>query len=207
MKETIKILIEEFQEWEIPKPAERAIQIPQLPPAIRKAHVMMGIRRSGKTWIMYQHMQEQLAKGLPKNKILYLNFEDDRLQSFTSSDFQTILDAYFDLYPQYVQSKDLFFFFDEIHVIQGWEKFIRRLLDKEQMQIFITGSSAKMLSSEIATTLRGRAWTEEIFPFSFSEFTHFKGIPHNTPFTSKKCSLLRSLAQEYLIFGGCLGSR
>lgn len=202
MKETIKILIQEFQNWDIPKPIKRAIQIPKLPIEIRKAYVMMGVRRSGKTWIMYQHMNEQLEQGLSKNKILYLNFEDDRLQSFTLSNFQDLLDAYFDLYPQYIHSKDLFFFFDEIHVIPGWEKFIRRLLDREQMQIFVTGSSAKMLSSEIATTLRGRAWTEEIFPFSFSEFIQLKGIPENPSYIPKICSQLRNLAQEYLTFGG-----
>lgn len=202
MKETIKVLLEEFQDWEIPMPAKRAIQIPELPREIRKAYVMMGVRRSGKTWIMYQHMQEQLAKGLAKNKILYLNFEDDRLQSFTAADFQAILDAYFDLYPQYIHSKDLLFFFDEIHVIVGWEKFIRRLLDREQMQVFITGSSAKMLSSEIATTLRGRAWTQEVFPFSFSEFTFLKGMKDDVALTPKNCSHLRSLAKEYLTFGG-----
>lgn len=202
MKETLKILIEEFQDWTIPNPVIRSVQIPQLPPEIRKAYVMMGVRRCGKTWIMYQHMHEQLRKGLSKDKLLYLNFEDDRLNSFSSENFQNILDAYFDLYPQYVNSKELLFFFDEIHVIPGWEKFIRRLLDKEQMQVFVTGSSAKMLSSEIATTLRGRAWTEEIFPFSLSEFVSFKGVVKGSLLNPKKCSQLRSLTKEYLVFGG-----
>lgn len=202
MKIIIKRLIQEFQEWEIPVPVDRLIEIPEFPQEIKKARVFVGMRRTGKTWLMYQQMHHLLKQGWKREQFLYLNFEDDRLVQFTSSDFQSILDAYFDLYPAFAQESKLCFFFDEIHIIPGWEKFVRRLIDQEKMQLFITGSSAKMLSKEISTTLRGRAWSQEVFPCSFREFALFKGVEANSKLTSKTSSLLRNLAQTYLIYGG-----
>lgn len=202
MKELIKIIIQEFQSWDIPQPFERFIAIPELPQEIRKARVFVGMRRTGKTWLMYQQMQHLLKNGWKQEQLLYLNFEDDRLADFSFSHFQLILDAFFDLNPTLGKETKLAFFFDEIHIISGWEKFIRRLIDQERMQIFITGSSAKMLSKEIATTLRGRAWSQEVFPCSFREFASFKGIENSAKLTPKNCSLLRNLAAAYVTYGG-----
>jgi hypothetical protein len=101
-----------------------------------------------------------------------------------------------------IDKKDLFFCFDEIHVVPGWEKFIRRLIDTEDMQICITGSSAEMLSKELATTLAGRAWTQEVFPFSFVEYLKFFKIEKNQNRTSKIESKIKFLANEYLLYGG-----
>lgn len=202
MKNIIRRILEEFQEWEVPLPISREVSLPDFPPSIRKVQVLMGVRRAGKTWILYQKMHSLLNAGLDKRKILYLNFEDDRLNQFLDDDFQTILDSYFDLYPDLTQSNDLAFFFDEIHLIPGWEKFIRRLIDQEKMQLFVTGSSAKMLSSEIATTLRGRGWPQEVFPCSFSEYASFKGWDQKMPLTAKNCSKLKQWANDYLIWGG-----
>lgn len=133
---------------------------------------------------------------------MYINFEDDRLIQFTVTDFQTILDAYFELYPNYSNDKSLHFFFDEIQNIVGWEKFIRRLLDKEQMKIYITGSSAKMLSKEIATGLHGRSITTEVFPMSFSEFLFYHKIQELNHLSSKQLSFVRRLSYDYLQYGG-----
>lgn len=202
VKQIIRGLLEGFQEWEIPHPIERGISFPDFPPEVRKVHVLMGVRRSGKTWVLYRKMRSLMEKGLDKKKILYLNFEDDRLIHFSSKDFQAVLDAYFDLNPEFVKSNDLVFFFDEIHLVAGWEKFIRRLIDQEKMQLYITGSSAQMLSSEIATTLRGRGWPQEVFPCSFVEYAVFNGWDKSDVFTPKRCSQLRHWASEYLISGG-----
>jgi len=201
MKETIKQLIHEFQEWEIPKPFARQIVIPDLPLKLRKAQVFVGMRRTGKTWLMYQQMWSLLGQGWKKSQLLYLNFEDDRLAQFTHNDFQSILDAYYETNPA-TNGRETAFFFDEIHVIEGWEKFIRRLVDQEKMQIYITGSSARMLSREIATNLRGRSWSQEVFPFNFSEFASFNGIQTDSKLTSKTSAHLRNLAQKYLLLGG-----
>lgn len=202
MKEAIRTILQEFQEWEIPVPFERGIRFAEFPQNIRKAQVLMGIRRGGKTWIFYQKMHQLINGGLDKKKILYINFEDDRLEGFSANDFQSILDAYFDLNPQFTKNTDLAFFFDEIHVVQGWEKFIRRLIDQEKMQLYVTGSSATMLSSEISTTLRGRGWAQEVFPFNLSEYATFKGFDISKPITPKRASELRKITSDYLFFGG-----
>jgi hypothetical protein len=112
------------------------------------------------------------------------------------------LDVFFELYPEYINTKDLFFCFDEIHIVDGWEKFIRRLIDTEKMQICVTGSSSEMLSKELGSTLGGRAWSQEVFPYSFSEFLDLKGVSVTSEKSSKTESLIKNLSHEYLLYGG-----
>lgn len=170
MIDIFKELITDFHAFTLPNPTRRDITIPVLSKEVRKAIVFIGMRRSGKTWTLYQIMQDLIAEGIEPSKILYLNFEDERLCDMKTENFQDILKAYFELYPEYSDRSDIHFFFDEIHEVAGWEKFIRRLLDQEKMKIYITGSSCKMLSREIASSLRGRTFAQEIFPFSFAEY-------------------------------------
>lgn len=202
MKEILKQLILDFHAQTIPVGIDRRVNIAALPSPVRKAQVFIGMRRVGKTWLLYQYMKNLLALPLVKEKILYINFEDDRLSAFKVENFQQVLEAYFDLYPQYADASDLHFCFDEIQTISGWEKFIRRLLDKEKMHIFITGSSAKMLSKELATSLRGRCLTTEVFPLNFREYVsyHLKTVPKHA--TTKDQSQLRFLSRQYLKSGG-----
>lgn len=200
IKKAIRSILVEFQERELPQPSERRIESPPHHPGVRKAWVLMGVRRSGKTWVVYQEMRRRQSLGFAKETNLYINFEDDRLNGFSVDDFQLILDVYFELYPQYIHSKDLFFCFDEIHVVEGWETFIRRLLDTEEAQICVTGSSAGMLSKELGTTLGGRAWPQEIFPYSFLEFLHEKKVLLSG--SAKNEAQIRSLAAAYLVYGG-----
>lgn len=202
MKEILKNIILEFHKDELPPLFKRSYKIESLPINIRKAMVFIGMRRVGKTFLMYQHMKDLLESGLSKNKLLYINFEDDRLENFKIDDFQTILDVYFELYPNNTKSTDLYFYFDEIQNIHGWEKFIRRLLDKEKMHIFITGSSAKFLSKEIATSLRGRCIKTEIFPMSFKEYLIHQNITNFQNITSKEKSVIKHYCQTYLKQGG-----
>jgi uncharacterized protein len=202
IKQAIRSILIEFNERDFPNPIFRKISPPPHSQNLKKAWVLMGMRRSGKTWVAYQQIRLRQQQGLTKEKNLYINFEDDRLAGFEISDFQTILDIYFELYPQNINNKDLFFCFDEIHVVPGWEKFIRRLIDTEKMQICVTGSSAEMLSKELGTTLGGRAWPQEVFPFSFSEFLMFHKIELNKPMSSKTQAHIRHLATEYLLYGG-----
>ncbi len=202
IKQAIRAILIEFRERDLPHPFPREIRPPKHHPNVRKAWVLMGMRRSGKTWVAYQEIRRRQGLGLPKEANLYINFEDDRLAGFSLEDFQSILDVYFELYPQNIDQKDLFFCFDEIHVVHGWEKFIRRLIDTENMQICVTGSSAGMLSKELGTTLGGRAWPQEVFPYSFSEFLRFKKIDLSQALSSKQEALVRHLANEYLLYGG-----
>ncbi len=202
LKDAIRAILIEFKERNLPDPTPRPIHPPELPAHVRKVWVLMGMRRSGKTWMAYQQILFRQKKGFAKESNLYINFEDDRLAGFEIHDFQTILDVYFELNPQYIHSEELFFCFDEIHVVPGWEKFIRRLMDTERMQVCVTGSSAGMLSKELGTTLGGRAWTQEVFPYSFQEFLSINGIDPAKEKSPKTESFIRHLASEYMTYGG-----
>ncbi len=194
-------ILKEFHKDTLPKLFFRNIEIPNFPPNIRKALIFIGMRRVGKTYLMFQHMQTTLQQGLAKEKILYMNFEDDRLQDFTIEDFQTLLDVYFELYPQYSNADDLAFYFDEIQNVKGWDQFIRRLIDRERMTIYITGSSAKCLSKEIATSLRGRSLETEVFPLQLAEYLDYHEVNWNQP-TAKDRSAIQHHTKNYLKRGG-----
>lgn len=161
------------------------------------------MRRSGKTWFCFQKINELLEKNILRHQILYLNFEDERLLEFKVSNFQEILDVYYGKFPEN-KNRTCYFFLDELQRIDQWELFIRRLLDSENIQIFITGSSSKLLSTEIATSLRGRSLTTEIFPFSFQEFLRYHNLFADKPenFGSKTAAILRKAVKEYSQIGG-----
>lgn len=202
MKNLFKELIATFHNSEIPIPCKREINIPILSENLRKASVLIGMRRSGKTWSLYQVMHDLMAKGIDKSQLLYINFEDERLADMQTTNFQDIIEGYFELYPAYLNRKDIYFFFDEIHEVDGWEKFIRRLLDQEKMQLYITGSSSKMLSKEIASSLRGRTLEQEIFPFSFSEYLQKLQIAKPKQIGTKEKIQLTSRFGNFLREGG-----
>jgi len=200
MKEQLSRLIADFPERGVPLLTSRNEKFKSMK---GKADTAIGMRRSGKTYFCYQKINELLSNGTLKEEILYINFEDDRLLDFKIEHFNTILDVYFSKYPEYRDSR-CYFFFDEIQRIDQWEMFIRRLLDTENVQVYITGSSSKLLSTEIATGLRGRSLTTEIFPFSFSEFIKFHGFFKTVPnkFGARTVSILRKAIMEYLETGG-----
>jgi len=203
MKEVFKQLIFEFEEFAIPEGVQRKLELPKLPKQVRKAITFIGMRRSGKTWILYQHIQKLLKDGISRKKILYINFEDERLSNLQADDLQSLLDAYFELHPDCVNSDRLYFHLDEIQAVVGWEKFVRRLLDSRQFDLFISGSSAKMLSREIATELRGRSLTREVFPLSFAEYLQYHEIAvdlHRV--SSKSRAVLLHHLNVYLRKGG-----
>ena len=200
MKQTIAQLIDDFQEWDLPHPLPREASFPQVR---GKADVVIGMRRSGKTWFCFQKIHELMGAGVTKEKILYMNFEDERLLGFDVAHFQQVLDVYYARYP-HQRDTERYFFFDEIQRIDQWELFIRRLLDTGNVQVFLTGSSSKMLSTDIATSLRGRALTIEIFPLSFKEFLSFNRLLNEIPVTfgAHTAAMLRHAVGDYLTIGG-----
>jgi predicted AAA+ superfamily ATPase len=200
MKNIISQLIDDFHERKLPELVTRNKEFSEIE---GKADVAIGMRRVGKTWFCYQKIKALIASGIRKEKTLYLNFEDDRLLDFNVHNFQEILDVYFGKYPEHRNAR-CYFFFDEIQRIDQWEMFIRRVLDTENIQIFITGSSSKLLGAEIATSLRGRSVPLEIFPFSFEEFLKYHGIfpERQKTFSANTVSLLRKAAKDYLEMGG-----
>ena len=135
--------------------------------------VFIGVRRAGKSYMLYQKIQSMLASGHGWNEMLYLNFEDDRLDQFTLEDFNLILECHSEMYGCRPM-----LFLDEIQNVDGWEKFARRLADSKYA-VWITGSNAKMLSSEIMEKLGGRYLTTEVYPYSFKEYLNTQDIAYD----------------------------
>ena len=155
----------------------------------RKISVISGIRRSGKSTLL-----KEIAQNFKSYH--YLNFEDERFLDFTFRDFNGLYEVFLELYGE-----QRVFLFDEIQNIFGWEKFARRLFE-DGKKVFITGSNAKLLSSELATTLSGRHLKFELYPFSFEEFAAYHNFPvKKIPDTAEKVSLLKQFS-KYLLLGG-----
>jgi len=160
-------------------------------------YVFVGLRRSGKTYLMYYQIQELLKKGISVKEMLYINFEDERLLEITVTDLSTILDCYREIY----EYKPVIFL-DEIQLVSGWEKFVRRLVDTGY-KVYVTGSNAKMLSSEIATTLGGRFLIQTVYPYSFLEFLVSQGIDikKNMEYGDARITL-KKLFSTFFYYGG-----
>ncbi|MFP4510684.1 MAG: ATP-binding protein [Spirochaetaceae bacterium] len=167
-----------------------------------KATVCIGVRRSGKSTFMFQLIRKLQDSGVSRENVLYLNFFDDRLHGLQHDKLGVILEAYYSLYPEKKNSETVYCFFDEIQVVSGWEPFIDRLMRTEMCEVYITGSSAQMLSREIATQMRGRALSWEIFPFSFREFLDYKGIESNGPLSTKGRLTVQKAFEKYWEAGG-----
>ncbi|MCK4745063.1 ATP-binding protein [Candidatus Parcubacteria bacterium] len=197
-KNAFKIIIKEFHELKLPEIKERDLILPQ---KTSKIITLSGSRRAGKTYYFYQMIQK-LKEKTDFSRIVYVNFEDDRLLPLTVKDLDDLIEAYFELYPEN-KYKKTYLFFDEIQNIDNWELFIRRIYDKEKIKIFLTGSSSKLLSKEIATSLRGRTLNYQIFPLSFQEFLKFKDVKIGKNFVYSQVRFkIKKLFQEYAVFGG-----
>ncbi len=196
MKETFKKLIINFQERKFGRIVPREYDVPL---DTKKIVSLIGVRRSGKTYVLFSLIEQLRQRGDGKN-IVYINFEDDRLYPIGLKDLDGLLEGYYELYPQKRDEK-VYLFLDEVQNIEGWERYTRRIYDTENVQIFITGSSSKLLSSEIATSLRGRTITYEIFPFSFREYLRYKEIEINL-YSSKSVSYIQNAFNSYLVAGG-----
>lgn len=159
-------------------------------------YVFVGLRRAGKSYLMYQQIQNLLKEGHKVEEILYFNFEDDRLVNLTVEDLDLIKVCYEELYAYRP-----IFFLDEIQIVQHWERFARRLAD-QKYRVYVTGSNAKMLSSEIATTLGGRFIVQNVYPFSFREYLKANNIMvEPTWYFKNRAEIVRSFS-EYFYYGG-----
>lgn len=162
-------------------------------------YILVGLRRAGKSTLLYKIAKELVANGCDWSQIIYINFEDDRLLGFSVSDFNDIIETAHEL----TDEKEIYYFFDEIQLVDGWEHFARRMADQKK-RVYITGSNAKMLSSEMAKTLGGRYLPKMIMPFSFTEALDYKNISHddNAMHTTSKAAKVRKACQEYIATGG-----
>jgi len=194
MIEIIKTIITDFKELMLETGVPRRLHIESVS---GKATVCIGVRRGGKSTYMFQIIQRLLDSGVSRENILYLNFFDDRLHNLQHDGLGAIIEAYYSLYPEKKNSEKVYCFFDEIQAVSGWEPFVDRLMRTEKCEVYITGSSAQMLSKEIATQMRGRALSWEIFPFSFKEFLDYKSVDGAFPLSTKKRLLVQKAFEEY----------
>jgi len=194
-KELLKTLIRDFQLREIPALKPRKLEIPL---HLNKVITLMGVRRSGKSSILLQAI-DTLRKTVPREQIVYLNFEDERLD-LAADELDLIVQAYRELYPEQDLSQ-CYFFFDEIQNLPKWELFIRRLDDSLSRHLFITGSNSKLLGNEIATALRGRTLRYEVFPLSFAEYLGFQGMATDWHASHSRALINRAFGQ-FLTQGG-----
>lgn len=202
MRDILQQLITDSLTRSIPSFTLRDAHIPTI---AGKALAVIGMRRSGKTTFLWQCLAERLAAGAPRDALLYLNFEDERLTGLQATDLQWIVEDYYRRVPHLRDQQRVTFFFDEIQVVQQWETFTRRLMDTEKIDLFLTGSSARLLSREVATPMRGRAMEVLIHPFSFREaLRHTNAEPEGNWLNWSKAmrSTLDSRLRDYLTVGG-----
>jgi predicted AAA+ superfamily ATPase len=145
-------------------------------PAVKgKATAVIGMRRAGKTSLLWQILADRFAAGTPREGLLYFSFEDERLADMRVEDLDLLVETFYQLNPSWRDARRATFFLDEIQLIPGWELFARRLLDSENIELFLSGSSARLLSREVATSMRGRAMEAVVSPFSFREMLRHAG--------------------------------
>lgn len=196
MKSILKRIIKDFHNRPLPDFKPRHADVPL---NLDKIITIVGPRRAGKTYYLFQLINKLERQGVARNQILYINFEDERLELEGRHDL--IIEAYLELYPELDLSLS-YFFFDEIQELDQWDKFVRRILDTVTKKIFLTGSNARFLSKEIATSLRGRSLSFEIMPLSFKEFLSFKEIDAQDIYSIKNISFIQNAFEEYLLWGG-----
>ena len=156
----------------VPPLTRRDVRLPGIP---RKAVAVIGPRRGGKTTFLWQVIGERLAAGSGREGLFYFNFEDERLAGLSATDLHVVVEEFYRLHPEWRDHRKVVMLFDEIQMVAGWETFARRLLDTEQVELFLSGSSARLLSREVATSMRGRAMEALVLPFSFREFLRHRG--------------------------------
>lgn len=199
MIETLQQLILDGQAAS-PRPSvPRRVGISAVP---GKATVCIGVRRSGKSTVLEQIGAWLRDNGASPEDFLALNFFDDRLHGLAQTGLAPVIEAYFGLYPEKQGKETVYCFFDEIQAIPNWEPFIDRLMRTEKCAVYLTGSSARMLSKEIATQMRGRAISWEVFPFSFREFLDSRGIGSKFPLSTRSSRTIASAFEEFWQTGG-----
>ena len=162
-------------------------------------YCFVGIRRTGKSYMMYQQIHNLMNDGISSSQIIYVNFEDERLLEIGVDDLNTILE----IGIEFSGSKGKpYLFLDEIQNVDGWEKFVRRVADMKY-RINITGSNSKMLSKEIASTLGGRFMIVNVFPYSFKEYlstNHIENVRLDQIGTKKRADIV-SQYEQYVTYG------
>lgn len=202
--------IREFEQQGVPSAFERDLSLgePQPPARGNLVNVVVGTRRCGKTFRLYQEMSSLLKAGVTFERMLYFNFEDERLKPYDPSLLGDVLDTFFALHPA-AQEEGSFLFLDEVQEVPEWGTFLRRTVDSTKATIYVTGSSSKMLSAELGSEFRGRSLSRELFPLSFSEFVRYRQgvVPDvSNGISASDKALLRHELADYLVRGGFIAT-
>lgn len=196
-KERLKSVMRQFAERPLPEVKPRALVVPT---DSGKVVSLIGARRTGKTFLLFQLMQDLMAAGVQREQIIYLNFEDDRLYPVVADELDLILRAHDELFPD-VADRKRYVFFDEVQNVDGWERYVRRIYDTEDVSVFLTGSSSALLQKDMSTAMRGRSITFEVFPLSFPEFLSFRDLEY-VPHSDRSEARIIAAFSEYLDWGG-----
>ena len=161
-------------------------------------YVIVGVRHAGKSYLLYQRVRQLQAAGKGWDEILFVNFEDERLAEFQTDDFNSLLEAHLELY-----GKKPVVFLDEVQNIDHWDKFVRRLADAKY-KVYVTGSNAKMLSKEVATTLGGRFFIYDAYPYSFREYLAAQqvNLEQHWMYDTVQRSQVKRHLNDYFYYGG-----
>lgn len=202
--------IREFEQQGVPSAFARDLSLgkPQPPARGNLVNVVVGTRRCGKTFRLYQEMADLMGSGVTFDRMLYFNFEDERLKPYDPSLLGDVLDTFFALHPS-AQEDGSFLFLDEVQEVPEWGTFLRRVVDSTKATIYVTGSSSKMLSAELGSEFRGRSLSRELFPLSFSEFVryHRGSVPNvSNGVSASDKALLRHELADYLVRGGFIAT-
>ncbi len=182
----------------------RDVRLPAIP---NKVHAVVGMRRAGKSTFLRQ-LQAERQRQLGPERAVYLGFDDDRIAELPLAQLDSLIEEYYRNFPQWRARELVYWFFDEIQLVAGWERFVRRLMDTvdtERVEIAVSGSSARLLSREVHTSLRRRGWETVIRPFSFREFLRHRGEEPDKPvrrFTAAERPALEKRFRDYLVEGG-----
>ncbi|NJE45879.1 ATP-binding protein [Thermococcus sp. GR7] len=163
---------------------------------INKAITIIGPRRAGKTFYILQKFSKLRKAG---KAAVFFPLDDDRIYPPTPDDLSTLVRVFYELFPD---ADEKYLFLDEIQNVPNWELFVKRVMERDGFRVYLTGSSSKLLSREIATALRGRTLTFEMLPFSFREFLRVKGIEVGRYLSTREEAVVKTLLREYLEFGG-----
>jgi len=200
--ETVRLKISNALKMEFPSGTRREQILPSVP---RRANVITGMRRAGKTFYLFQCLHDALAQGVARERLVYFSLDDLRLGKLGSLDgshLLRIVEAYYQKFPNFRGTEEVVFCFDEIQLVQEWERAVRLLMDSEKARVFFSGSSAKMLSREVATSMRGRSIETTITPFSFREFAAARGRVLDGSADARARSWLQKTLDDYLRIGG-----
>jgi len=195
--DNLKGVLSQFHDRPLPRAIPRALSLP-----VDSAKVvgLVGVRRSGKTFLFFQAMESLLQSGATRDQIVYLNFEDDRLQPIRAEELDLVLRSHRELFPE-AKGKRIYLFLDEVQNVPDWERWVRRIHDTEEAQVFVTGSSSNLLGRDLATSLRGRSISLKVFPLSFREFLQFRKIEWRPSHPDSESEIRRAL-ETYLHWGG-----